>query len=210
VELLVATRSAGKMREIRRILDAVPGLRVVSLGDVGITYDPAEETLEPHDSFEANARSKARYFMAKSGLATVADDSGLEVDALGGAPGVRTKRFAPVHDMEGAALDEANNVHLVERLRNVASERRGARYVCVAALSEPDRDPVTFWGEAPGVVLDEPRGRGGFGYDPLIFDPAVGKTFAEMSSAEKDARSHRGAAFRQLAALLTQRVARGG
>lgn len=197
------------MREIRRILDAVPGVHVVSLQDVGIAYDPAEERLEPHDTFEANARSKARYFMAKSGLATVADDSGLEVDALGGAPGVRTKRFAPLSDVDGAALDEANNLHLLERLHEVAPERRSARYVCVAALSEPGRDPVTFRGEATGVVLDEPRGQGGFGYDPLILDPVAGKTFAEMSSAEKDARSHRGAAFRQLAEVLAQRVAHG-
>jgi XTP/dITP diphosphohydrolase len=206
MELLVATRSAGKMREIRRILAEVPRLRVLSPGEMGIEYDPAEEDLEPHDSFEANAFAKARYFMGESGVATVADDSGLRVDALGGAPGVRSKRFAPEEGLDGRARDDANNAYLLERLREVGPAARTARYVCVAAFVGPEHDPVVLEGEAAGLVLEEPRGSGGFGYDPYIFDPNVGKTFAEMTGEEKNQRSHRGMAFRQLADLLRNRL----
>ena len=199
------------MREIRRILAGVPGLRVLDPDEAGLALDPAEDELEPFDSFEANARSKAEHFLARSGLPTVADDSGLEVDALGGAPGVRSKRFAPDRGLEGRALDDANNAWLVERVRGVPPERRGARYVCVAVLVEEGAEPVVFRGEAPGVVIDEPRGSGGFGYDPHILAPEVGRTFAEMSAAEKDARSHRGAAFRRVAAALRERsLSEGG
>jgi len=187
------------MREIRRILGGLPGLAVVDLDEAGIPHDEAEEGLEPFGTFEENAVSKARYFMERSGLPTVADDSGLEVDALGGAPGVRTKRFAPDRGLEGQALDDANNRHLVQMLSGVEPSARTARYVCVAAFVDLVGDPVVFRGEAPGVVIDEPRGTGGFGYDPLMFDPAVGRTFAEMEPEEKDARSHRGAAFRAFA-----------
>lgn len=216
MKLLVATRSAGKIREIRRILAEVPGLTVLNLEDAGIDYDPAEEELEPFDTFEENALSKARYFATKSGLPTVADDSGLEVDALGGAPGVRSKRFAAdgridvgsevVEALEGQALDHANNRHLLSRLADVPQERRSARYVCVAALIEPEAEPLVFRGEAPGVIVDEPRGSGGFGYDPYVFDLDLGKTFAELSGPEKDARSHRGSAFRMLARRLQERL----
>lgn len=199
------------MPEIRRILADVPDLEVLSLDEAGIAYDPAEDHLEPHDTFVENALSKARYFHERSGLPTVADDSGIAVDALGGAPGVRSKRFAPDagvdgDGLEGQALDDANNRHLVERLRDVAPEDRTARYVCVAVLVEDDADPVTFRGEAPGVVIDEPRGSGGFGYDPHVYDPDLGKTFAEMTGEEKDARSHRGHAFRALADALRDRL----
>ena len=194
------------MREIRRILTDVPHLCVLSPDEAGIGYDPAEEDLEPHDTFRDNAFAKARYFMAKSGIATVADDSGLEVDALGGAPGVRSKRFAPDAGLDGQARDDANNSHLVERLRGVDPPDRTARYVCVAVFAAPEHDAVVLEGEAAGLVLDERRGSGGFGYDPYIFDPKAGKTFAEMTSEEKDRRSHRGMAFRQLAELLRDRL----
>jgi len=213
VKLLVATRSSGKMREIRRILDDAPGLEVLGLHEAGIDYDPVEDGLEPHDTFEENALSKARYFHEKTGLATVADDSGIEVDALGGAPGVRSKRFAPDagaegEGLEGQALDDANNRHLIARLQGVAPGERTARYVCVAVLLEEGEAPLTIRGEAPGVVLDQPSGSGGFGYDPHVFDPSLGKTFAQMTAEEKDARSHRGHAFRALADELRRRVER--
>ncbi len=211
----MATRSTGKVREIRRILDVVPGLEVLDLDQAGIPYDPAEDDLEPFDSFEENALSKARWFHARSGLPVVADDSGIAVDALGGAPGVRSKRFAPDADaggagLEGRELDDANNLHLVRSLAGVPPERRTARYVCVAALVEADAEPLLLRGEAPGVVVDAPRGEGGFGYDPFVFDAEVGKTFAEMTPAEKDARSHRGAAFRALARVLADRIGGAG
>lgn len=215
MRLLVATRSSGKMPEIRRILADVPDLEVLSLAEAGVAYDPEEDHLEPYDTFEENALSKARYFHEKSGLPTVADDSGIAVDALGGDPGVRSKRFAPDagvdgDGLEGQALDEANNRHLVARLHDVAPEDRTARYVCVAVLVEDGSDPVVFRGEAPGVVIDEPRGSRGFGYDPHVYDLDLGKTFAEMTGEEKDARSHRGYAFRALADALRARLGRDG
>lgn len=207
MRLLVATRSGGKMKEIRRILGAVEGLSVVDLSDVGIDADPAEDGLEPYATFEENALSKASYFAERSGLPTVADDSGIEVDALDGAPGVRTKRFAEdggvdVAALEGADLDLANNRHLVARLAGVPEEARTARYVCVAALLRPDAEPIVVRGEAPGRIVDDARGTGGFGYDPHVFDEDLGCTFAEMTPEQKDARSHRGAAFRALARRL--------
>ena len=208
VRLLIATRSAGKMREIRRILASVPDLEVLGLDDAGIEYDSAEEELEPYNTFEENALSKARYFAARSSLPTVADDSGISVDALEGAPGVRSKRFAPDGgaapvDLDGRPLDVANNRHLVAKLKGVPADERTARYVCVAALVEDaDSKPSYFRGEAPGRIVDEPVGSGGFGYDPHVYNEELGRTYAEMTPEEKDARSHRGAAFRALAACL--------
>lgn len=207
MQLLVATRSAGKMKEIRRILGTVEGLSVVDLSEAGIGPDPAEDDLEPYPTFEENALSKARYFAERSGLPTVADDSGIEVDALDGAPGVRTKRFAEdggvdVRALTGVALDQANNRHLVSRLEGVPEEDRTARYVCVAALLRPGSDPIVVRGEAPGRIVDEARGEGGFGYDPHVFADDLGCTFAEMTPGQKDARSHRGAAFRALVVHL--------
>ena len=212
MQLLIATRSAGKMREIRRILGVVPDLEVLGLEDAGVAYREEEEGLEPYDTFEENALSKARYFAARSGLPTVADDSGISVDALDGAPGVRSKRFAadggaaPVA-LDGEPLDDANNRHLVARLEGIPAGERTARYVCLAALVvDRDAEPVFFRGEAPGRIVDEPAGEGGFGYDPHMFNDEVGRTYAEMSPEEKDARSHRGAAFRALAAHLAGEV----
>jgi XTP/dITP diphosphohydrolase len=193
------------MREIREILADVPGLELMDLSDAGVEYSPREEELEPFDTFEENASSKARYFRSKTGLPTVADDSGLEVHALDGRPGVRTKRFAPGDDLEGEARDQANNAHLLRLLEGVPHEERGARYVCVAALAGEKGDVAVFRGEAPGVVLDGPRGGGGFGYDPIILDEASGKSFAELTADEKNTRSHRGGAFRALGEALNAR-----
>ncbi|MEX2467795.1 MAG: RdgB/HAM1 family non-canonical purine NTP pyrophosphatase [Gemmatimonadota bacterium] len=200
-ELLVATRNAGKIREIRRILADVPGLRVLDLDEAGIAPSAEEDGLEPYETFEENARSKAEYFHRKAGIPTVADDSGIAVDALGGAPGVRSKRFAPT-GLEGTAQDEANNRFLVERLQGVVPDQRTARYVCVAVMVDDSDREILTRGEAEGRIVDQPRGTGGFGYDPHVFIPELGKTFAELTPAEKDARSHRGAAFRALAAKL--------
>ena len=203
MKLLVATRSRHKMREIRKILSEVPGVTLLSLDDAGLAPVPEEDDLEPFSTFEENAASKARFFHAKSGLPTVADDSGIEVDALGGEPGVRSKRFAPVTDgTSDDARDEANNRYLLERLSGKPESERAARYVCVVALERGDGKPVMLRGETEGVVTTTPAGNGGFGYDPLFFVPAVGRTFAEISPEEKNARSHRGAAFRKLAELL--------
>jgi XTP/dITP diphosphohydrolase len=205
MKLLVATRSAHKIVEIRQILAAVPDLEVLDLDDAGIAPDPAEDDLEVYETFEENALAKAEYFFGLAGVPTVADDSGVEVDALGGAPGVRSKRFAPDTGLDGQERDDANNRHLVASLAGVPPERRTARYVCVAALVEAGRAPAFLRGEAPGLVLDAPRGRGGFGYDPFMLDPSLGVTFAEMEPDQKNERSHRGAAFEALGVLLSER-----
>lgn len=206
MKLLVATRSAHKVGEIRAILAGVPDLELIDLEGAGLPEDPEEDHLEPHESFEENARSKAEYFHRRSGLPTVADDSGIEVDALGGQPGVRSRRFAPMPDSASRAeQDRANNQHLLERLAGVESARRTARYVCVAALCEGEGRTVLFRGTAEGRVLTAPRGEGGFGYDPLFLSDDLGSTFGEAPPAEKDARSHRGKAFRALAAYLRGR-----
>jgi XTP/dITP diphosphohydrolase len=194
------------MAEIRQILADVPELTVLDLDEAGIPEDPIEDELEVYDTFEENALAKARHFYALAGIPTVADDSGIAVDALDGAPGVRSKRFAPDTGLDGQERDDANNRYLVEQLADVLPSERTARYVCVAALLEGDAEPVYLRGEAPGVVLDEPRGTGGFGYDPFILDAELGLTFAEMSPEQKNARSHRGAAFRELARLLQERA----
>ncbi len=192
------------MSEIRRILADVPDLKTLDLDQAGVEYSPEEEKLEPFDTFEENARSKADYFQALSGLPTVADDSGLEVDALDGGPGVRTKRFAPVEGLDGEELDGANNAYLMELLADTPREGRGARYVCVAVLVERAGEASTFRGEASGRILDTPRGESGFGYDPIFFDEELEMTFAQISQEEKNARSHRGAAFRALGDRLKE------
>ncbi len=215
MQLLLATRSTHKIGEIREILGVVPNLRLLDLEEAGVPYDSREEELEPFETFEENAASKASYFRRITGLATVADDSGLEVDLLGGAPGVRSKRFAPECGREGTELDQANNAHLLALLGAAPPEQRTGRYVCVAALDRAEIDetgeaetlaptlaPTLVRGVATGVILDAPRGSGGFGYDPLFLDEELGRTFAEISASQKNARSHRGRAFRALAERL--------
>lgn len=204
MKLLVATRSVHKMEEIREILAPVPDLEVLDLAQAGILPDPAEDDLEPYDTFEANARSKARYYHQRSGLLTVADDSGLAVDALGGAPGVYSKRFSP-GDSTGYERDRANLAHLLDRLAGVPEARRTARYVCVAALHGGDGEGASFRGTVEGRITEAPVGSGGFGYDPVFFLPELDRTFGEATTTEKHALSHRGKAFRALAAHLVAR-----
>ena len=205
MKLLVATRSRHKVEEIRTILGDVPDLELIDLDGAGIPESAAEDALEPYDTFEENARSKAAYFHRLSGLPTVADDSGIEVDALGGRPGVKSRRFAPLPDTTGREeQDQANNRYLIELLSDVEPARRTARYVCVAALKSASGEAL-FRGTAEGVVLDQPRGRGGFGYDPFFLVPELGCTFGEAPAAQKHALSHRGKAFRALAAHLRTR-----
>ena len=206
MKLLLATRSPHKIAEIRVLLGNVTGLELLDLEGTNLPSDPAEEELEPYDTFEENARSKAAYFQRLSGLPTVADDSGIEIDALGGQPGVRSRRFAPLPETAGRGeQDEANNRRLLALLAGVEPARRTARYVCVAALVEGEGREWLFRGTAEGVILEHPRGRAGFGYDPLFLEIGLGRTFAEVDAREKHARSHRGEAFRALAAHLLAR-----
>ena len=201
MKLLAATRSAGKQREFRRVLEPA-GIEVVFPDDAGLYSTPAEDRLELGETFEANARRKAEHFAGLGGLPTVADDSGLEVLSLGGAPGVRSRRWAGASGSE-AQVDAANNAELIRRITGATGARRSARYRCVLVyLPTPGAIPRVFEGSCPGRILEEPRGQGGFGYDPYFLSDELGKTFGEASPEEKDAVSHRGRALRELAAAL--------
>jgi XTP/dITP diphosphohydrolase len=203
MNLLVATRSGGKQGEFRRLLEPA-GHVVLFPDDAGVSEGPEEASLEAHDSLAANARAKAEYFARRSGLPTVADDSGLEVLSLGGAPGVRSRRWAGV-DGPAATVDAANNTELLRRLGGAPEAKRRARYRCVLAFfPAPDAVAQYFEGECGGVILGAPRGRGGFGYDALFFSNELGKTFGEATPEEKDAVSHRGRALRALAERLAR------
>jgi XTP/dITP diphosphohydrolase len=203
--LLLATHSAHKLAELRELLRLERG-ELVCLDDLGIADDPPETG----ETFETNARIKARFGARRTGLPTLADDSGIQVDALHGGPGVRTRRYAGP-----AATDADNNVQLLAALRGLPPERRGARYVCVLALALPRtgagaRDAVPMRivrGTTRGRIATEPRGSGGFGYDP-IFEPAGeppgGRTFGLWKAEEKHAVSHRGRAARRMAPILRE------
>ena len=195
--VLVATRNAGKLVELRPMFAAV-GREVVDLDSAGIPETTEEDALEAFDTFEANALAKARHFhRASGGLPTVADDSGLEVLALGGAPGVRSKRYATA--APGQSQTQANNARLLQALA-AADDRRG-RFVCAVAFVDADRELVVR-GETTGVITREARGAGGFGYDPLFLSDDLGQTLAEAGAEAKARVGHRGRAFAALAAAL--------
>lgn len=201
-EVLLATRSADKAAEITEVLAGSTRVRLITLEDLSIAPDPAEDDVEQHDTFLKNAIAKARYFSQTTHRPVLADDSGLMVDALGGLPGVRTKRFAADYGVITGEVDEANNDLLLARLRDVPDGQRGAQYVCASVLMTPDGSVVSTIGTCSGVIARERRGSGGFGYDPLFYFPEVGVTFAELTRTQKNAYSHRAKAFRALAAHL--------
>jgi len=203
VKLLFATRSPGKQREVRRLLEAA-GHEVEFPADLGIPESPIEDTLELADSFETNARLKAEYFAKQSGRPTIADDSGLEVFYLGGAPGVKSKRWAGATGSP-AEVDAANNAQLLRRLLGAPEPKRRARYRCVLVLFRtPGAFPEVFEGQCTGLILEAPRGTGGFGYDPLFYSDDLGRTFGEATGEEKDRISHRGRALAALIATLAR------
>jgi XTP/dITP diphosphohydrolase len=207
-KLLVATRNPGKQREIAQILARAP-YDLVFLSDTGIIERPEEETLEHADSFEGNAQRKAEYFAHRSGLPTVADDSGIEVFALGGKPGVKSRRFAMLSGPLDVQ-DEANNRELLRRLEGLPEERRRARYRCVVAfVPRPDAAALTFDGTCLGRILEAPKGSGGFGYDPLFYSDDLQMSFGEAPPEAKDAVSHRGKAFRAFAEWLARQTTPG-
>lgn len=202
MRLLIATRSAGKQREVKRLL-ADSGIDVVIPDDLNLFEDPAEDLLETADSYRANALAKAEHFAKRSALPTVADDSGLEVFYLGGAPGTRSRRWAGAGGT-AEEIDAANNAELLRRLAGAPEIKRAARYRCALALiRKPGAMPEIFEGECAGRILEAPAGTAGFGYDPYFFSADLGKGFGEATDAEKDAVSHRGRAFRALAAALS-------
>ena len=196
--LVLATRSDGKLRELLPLF-ASAGIAVEDLRAAGLAESPEEDVLEAFDTFEENALAKARWFHARSGRPTVADDSGLEVCALGGKPGVRSKRWSGAAGLAGAALDRANNATLLAAL---AGERnRSARYVCVAAYVDGAREIVRR-GETSGRIIEVSSGHGGFGYDPYFHSDELARTFGDATREEKERVSHRGRAFHELIAAL--------
>ena len=201
-EFLLATRSRDKAAEIEAVLRTASAAQLITLAELQIATSPAEDDVEQFPTFIENAIAKAQYFARLSGYATIADDSGIMVDALGGAPGVRTKRFASDHGLTHGDTDAANNALLLEKLKDVPDADRGARYVCAAAIGWPNGDSLTAIGTCAGLIARAPKGEGGFGYDPLFLIPDLQVTFAELSAAQKNERSHRALAFRALAAHL--------
>jgi len=204
--VVLATRSVGKLWELRPIF-AAAGLAVIDLQEAGLPETPEEAELECFETFEANALAKARHFWRISRLPVVADDSGLEVSALGGRPGVFSKRWSGREELRGRELDAANNAKLAAELAGVRD--RSARYVCVAAYVDGAREIVRR-GDVHGVIVDAPRGAEGFGYDPYFQSTELGKTFGESTREEKAEVSHRGRAFRALIAELRAGDGRGG
>jgi XTP/dITP diphosphohydrolase len=192
--VLLATRSEGKLRELRLLFGAHE-YDVIDLRAAGLPETSAEDDLEQFESFEENALAKGRYFNSLSGLPVVADDSGLQVRALNGDPGVRSKRWSGRVDLTGDALDVENNALLLRSLAGVVD--RAARYVCAAAFVDGPREIVRR-GEATGHITRAPRGSGGFGYDPYFESDELARTFGEVPASDKERVSHRARAFRAL------------
>jgi len=193
--ILIATSNPGKLRDFA---GAAAGHGIEIAGIPGFASLPS--VVEDGLTFEANARKKAEeYSRAVPGEIVLADDSGLEIDALNGAPGVHSARYAAdqPHLASENTDDESNNARVLREMRGVTAEKRTARFVCVLAAARDGRTLATFRGMAEGRILDSPRGVNGFGYDPLFYFPQIQKTFAELSAEEKARYSHRGAAFRQ-------------
>lgn len=191
MKLLFATTNKGKLGELRSLVVGLP-FEIVSLNEV-----EAVEVDEDCDTFEGNAAKKARVYLERTGLPSLADDSGLCVDALGGAPGVRSARYAEATG-ESKARDRANNVKLLKELAGVPMEQRGAEFRCALCLAMPSAAPFVVEGKCRGRIAFAARGEHGFGYDPLFDFPELGKTFAELTGEEKNRLSHRARAFQAL------------
>ncbi|MFZ5470451.1 MAG: RdgB/HAM1 family non-canonical purine NTP pyrophosphatase [Myxococcota bacterium] len=184
MRLLFATLNRGKLEELRELVGA--DLEVVSQAELSLSVEVEEDQL----TFEGNAEKKARAFLAASGLPALADDSGLCVEALAGRPGVHSARYAPT--------EKARIERLLEELSAVEEEQRAAAFRCALCLALPSGKAVIEVGACPGRIAREPKGEGGFGYDPVFFLPELGKTMAQLSSAQKSEVSHRGRAFRKM------------
>ena len=196
MELILASRNKKKIREVEAILAThFPGVRILSLDDVGYVGDIEENG----ETYEENALTKARTAVEAGGgrYAAIADDSGLSVDVLNGAPGVYSARYAGGH-----GDDAANNALLLKNLADIPAAERTARFVCCIALVFPDGREMTVRGETEGIIINEARGEGGFGYDPYFYYEPFGKTFSELSAEEKNMISHRGKAIAKVAEIL--------
>lgn len=204
LRVLLATRSTGKLKELSGLLYD-EGMVGITLDEARIEYTPDEESIESFDTFEENALAKARYFFRKSGLPTLADDSGLCVNSLDGAPGVWSKRYSGRDDLEGQDLDDANNAKLLSALTGFRD--KSASYTCASAYIDGSSELVAL-GQTFGRMAGIPSGANGFGYDPYFFSTELQKTFGDAGIPEKAGVSHRGRAFRALFAALRER--RGG
>ena len=208
--VVLATRNAGKIRELADALRAF-GLEVLGLE----AFPEMEDVEETGTSFEENALLKARAVSRHTGCIAVADDSGVEADALGGAPGIHSARYSdmrpwpPEADYPALNRDERNNLVLLQELVDVPDEKRTCRFVCAMSACKLDGTHMTLRAVWEGRILRAPRGTNGFGYDPLFFDPQVGRTAAELSIEEKNLRSHRGGALRKFLAAWPEFYARG-
>jgi XTP/dITP diphosphohydrolase len=194
MRLVLASRNDAKVRELARILGDLP-LRIETLRD----HPSVPALREDGDTYEANAIAKATAVAAATGCAALADDSGIEIDALGGAPGVRSARF-----LGEDATDDDRNREILRRLAGLTGDARSARYRAVVAIARPGGPTRTFAGDCAGRIVESPRGRGGFGYDPIFSATDDGRTVAELSADEKDRVSHRGAALRLARAYLKE------
>jgi XTP/dITP diphosphohydrolase len=197
MEIVLATRNKKKVEEIRRITADLK-INILSLDD----FPDCPETIEDRDTFEGNAVKKATEVCRCTGKIALADDSGLEVDALGGAPGVLSARYA---GGAGSGNDEKNYKKLLDDIKDVPDEKRTAQFVCCMALAFPEGDVKTFFGYAKGRIGRKAQGKSGFGYDPVFFPESRNVTFAEMSGPEKDKLSHRGKALEKLAEFFHTR-----
>jgi XTP/dITP diphosphohydrolase len=198
--ILVATTNPGKVRELRALLGTEIDWK--SLAD----FPAMAEVTEDGATFAENARKKALGYARATGLWTLADDSGLVVDALGGAPGVNSARFsgARAQGADRKVVDRRNMQKLLSLLRGVPRDKRTARFVCCLCLASPEKVLIETRGTLEGVITEEPSGTGGFGYDPVVLVPSLGKTVAELGEEEKNAISHRGNAMRKLKPLLQE------
>ncbi|HVO60480.1 MAG TPA: RdgB/HAM1 family non-canonical purine NTP pyrophosphatase [Terriglobales bacterium] len=206
--ILIATSNAGKLRDFAGAAKE-HGVEVSGLPD----FASLPAVVEDGATFEENARKKAEFYSRSApGYIVLADDSGIEIDALNGAPGVHSARYAAEvpHEAEFNTPDEENNACVLRELKGVPPERRTGRFVCVIAAARNGATVATFRGEAEGVILDNPRGTNGFGYDPLFYFPPIKKAFAELTSEEKARHSHRGAALRKFLEWCDQETAERG
>ena len=192
--MLIATNNSGKVEEYRRLLGYVP-VELTTPSDEGVTQEPEESG----DTFEENALIKAHFYSEATGLPALADDSGIEVDALNGEPGVRSARYGGLQ-----ASDDDRNKLLLSRLSNLPWEERTARFICVVAMVWPRAGKETFQGACQGYVAFEPIGQEGFGYDPLFYYPSFTKTFGQVDAEAKDSVSHRGIATRKAVQKLKE------